>query len=167
MKRSPDKLMRKFLGIGEDFDSMIGQEPTYIGFSLKFDFSNTIYTNDLGIIVGGLLLNDDNLYSAHNYLMRSGRPKHANYITEFKKQLYDVQENKPWYFQSISGLEELWKKPQSSLAAKDKVITVECLETINLQMTFIADLYKRASYDEKWHRILLPDEKKWFNCKNY
>ena len=40
MKKNPDKLIRQFLGIGADKN--FGQEPTYMGFAINFDFDNKI-----------------------------------------------------------------------------------------------------------------------------
>jgi len=165
MKRNPDKLIRKFLGIGSD--NMMGQEPTYLGFAIKFDFENIRDKSNINRIIPGLLLNDDDLDSSINYLRRIGQELRSNYLVEFIKQLKDIQYNKPWYFQSISGLEEIWKRPdgpENTVTYHDLSLTVECLESLDLQMTFLAMLYKKAKSDSTWQRTLLPLEKRRFHA---
>ena len=166
MKRNPDKLIRKFLGIGSD--NLMGQEPTYLGFAIKFDFENVRDKADINHIIPGLLLDDDDLDSSINYLRRIGQELRSNYLVEFIKQLRDIQYNKPWYFQSISGLEEIWKRPdgpENTVTYHDLSLTIECLESLDLQMTFLAMLYNKAKEDATWQRNLLPLEKRKFHAR--
>ena len=166
MKRNPDKLIRKFLGIGSD--NLMGQEPTYLGFAIKFDFENVRDKADINHIIPGLLLDDDDLDSSINYLRRIGQELRSNYLVEFIKQLKDIQDNKPWYFQSITGLEEIWKRPdgpENTVTYHDLSLTIECLESLDLQMTFLAMLYNKAKEDATWQRNLLPLEKRKFHAR--
>ena len=165
MKKNPDKLIRQFLGIGADKN--FGQEPTYMGFAINFDFDNIGYKSDINSITPGLLLDDNDLDSSINYLRRIGHEERSNYLVEFRNQLKDIQDNKPWYFQSISGLEEIWKRPdgpENTVVYHDLPLTIECLESLDLKMTFLAMLYKKSKSDS-WQRTLLPLEKRQFHAR--
>ena len=87
-------------------------------------------------------------------------------LIEFRKQLLNIQSNKPWYFQGIAGVADLMKIPEpgQTWRGKDKVLSVDCLESSDMQMTFWADLYRKALYDMNFMRYNLPLDKRRFNC---
>src|SRR3990167_4204549 len=145
---SSDQHIRKFLGIGTSITNGYQnqgdlitegiQDPVYLGFTLKFDFYRDGRELAMGLgtasSLRGLLLPDDDIDSAINYLKRVNKPYVAEYVNEFQKQLKNIQDNKPWFFQTISGAGDLIKMPVegSYIRAKDKIITVECLESLDM-----------------------------------
>ena len=156
------------------------QDPTFLGFTLKFDFfresspSNVTGSGDgvFGIpntttSLQGLLLPYNDIDSAINYLKRVNKSYLSEMIIEFQEQLKYLQDNKPWYFSSISGAGDLIKipPPGQTWRGKDKVLTIECLESLDAQMSFIADLYRKFHYDMWYKRFNLPIDKRRFNCK--
>ena len=155
-------------------------EPTFLGFTLKFDFyreasmSNQTGSGDgvFGIpntttSLQGLLLPQNDIDSAINYLRRVNKPYLSEMIVEFQEQLKYLQDNKPWYFSTISGAGDLIKipPPGQTWRGKDKILTIDCLESLDMQMTFIADLYRKFHYDMYYKRFNLPIDKRRFNCK--
>jgi hypothetical protein len=147
---------------------------------LKFDFikegsisnSSGAGTGVFGIpgtttSLQGLLLSKTDIDSAYNYLKRVNKPYYAEIVDEFQKQLKYLQDNKPWYIQSVSGAGDLIKipPPGQTWRGKDKVLTIECLESLDMQMSFIADLYRKFVYDMWYKRYNLPIDKRRFNCK--
>jgi len=175
MFNGPDLLVRKFLSI-DDSISRVGQaslsgiqDPTFLGFTIKFSYYNDEVRDSMGRVspnytMPGLLLDTKDIDSAYNYLKRVGKNQAAEYIKEFRKQLTIIENDKPWYFQSISGLEEVPKALDkgSYWRGKDKIITINCLESMDMQVSFLADLYRKGSYEQEFRRQLLPIDKRKF-----
>jgi hypothetical protein len=118
-------------------------------------------------------------YSAQSYLQeREGnfdlgpgvvnRNKRADAIAQFSKSFRDLLENYPWFIQSIDGLDELTKVKRGGYTSaagysefdpsrtKGKVLTFNCLESLNLRMLALSELYKQATFDPDYMRDLVP-----------
>ncbi len=145
------------------------EDPTFLGFRLIFDFDpvhrdfDTMLTND------PLFSTNDNLESAQRYLKAVGYPKQAEMLNAFKENLRYLTQNSPWYFQTLTGLGDLWKIEHgenfNNYRGKDKFLDITCLESIDMRMTALADLYRKATFDPKFMRNLLPENLKWFTLK--
>ena len=115
-----------------------------------------------------LLLPPSDVNSAINYLKRINKRKESAYLEEFREQILNLQKNKQWYFQTINGLNELMLLPAADSPyrrEKDKKITIETLESFDMRIHFLADLYHKATYDMVNKRFLLPRNMKRFNMK--
>ena len=169
------------------------EDPTYLGFSMDFEFGLLGIDQEYGTPVSplfkdGSYLNDTNLnifgqlqyigrsktpkdvlfYSAQTYLENrevsttyDGFPrtggKRSQMIKQFKILLRDITKNQPWFFQSISGLDALYKVARGGFQDLDSdtdfnpsraaTITVTTLESLNLRITALADLYNHATFD--------------------
>ena len=114
-------------------------------------------------------------YSAYNYLLqrdggylRGNALKRANALRQFQILLQDINNNSPWFFQSITGLDDLEKIAISgfqddigmdsfnSARTSGKTLIVNCLESLNLKMTALANLYNQAMFDADNMRWLVP-----------
>ena len=114
-------------------------------------------------------------YSAYNYLLqrdgsylKGNALKRANALRQFQILLQDINNNSPWFFQSIDGLNALEKfnvtgfQPESgmdsynSARTADKKLTINCLESLNMRMTALANLYNQAMFDADNMRWLVP-----------
>lgn len=114
-------------------------------------------------------------YSAYNYLLqrdgnyRGGNAlKRANALRQFQILLQDINNNSPWFFQSITGLDQLEKVDHAgfqdeqgldsfnSARTSGKTLTIECLESLNLRLTALANLYNQATFDADNMRWLVP-----------
>ena len=115
-------------------------------------------------------------YSAYNYLLQregafvgtSNQVKRAQALKQFQVLLNDINSNSPWFFQSIDGLDELEKIKISGFQPEGgnddfnvqrtagKVLTVNCLESINLRISALANLYNQAVFDADNMRWLVP-----------
>ena len=113
-----------------------------------------------------------NFYSATSYLRereaefpRGG--KRSDMLIQFKNSLTDLLNNSPWFFQTISGLDQLplvARKGFAAEAAADfnpqrtagKALVFTTLESLNLRMTALADLYNQATFDYDNMRELVP-----------
>jgi hypothetical protein len=151
------------------------QDPTYLTFRIDFFPDGGLSMPDDAYSSGGLLrpynseapggVNAYNLYdSAAEYLSRIGAPTRQAYLEKFAYLLNALQEKAPWYFQSVTGLGELYKlDPAINFRGKDKVLTIECLESVDLRMTLLADLYRNMAFDFQWMREVLPINLRTFN----
>jgi hypothetical protein len=115
-------------------------------------------------------------HSAQSYLQERdagfpnevNRNKRADAIAQFSKGLRDLLENYPWFIQSIDGLDELTKVKRGGYTSssstgdfdpsrtKGKVLTFNCLESLNLRMLALSELYKQATFDPDYMRDLVP-----------
>ena len=129
------------------------QDPTYLGFKLFFLFDQP------GC---GLLSELDLPNTAYHYLINRGYPAKAEYLKKFIQLFKKINSTTPWFFQSVEGLDEAWKhlyqdpdfKP---LIPKDRKITINCLdESIDLRITALMDLYRKACFDWPNRREIVP-----------
>ena len=175
-----DKVTRDFLtynsNVGQPDMFMEAQDPTYMSFRLDFFPDNGWSLQPDVISAGGLFRpfnsnkNDMNLYldSAIDYLYNIGSPKRCAYLQAFASTLYKLQTKTPWFFQSISGLGDLYKIDKAnSYRAKEKNITIDCLESIDMRMSFLADLYRNMAYDMETMKEILPVNLRTFNMNVY
>lgn len=115
-------------------------------------------------------------YSAYNYLLEregafastSNQIKRAQALRQFQILLNNINTNCPWFFQSVEGLDELAKikfsgfQPDAGYDDFDnqrtagKPLTITCLESINLRISALANLYNQAVFDADNMRWLVP-----------
>ena len=113
-----------------------------------------------------------NFYSATSYLrereagfQRGG--KRSDMLIQFKNSLSDLLNNSPWFLQTISGLDQLPLVSRKGFAVEEgsefnsqrtagKALEFTTLESLNLRMTALADLYNQATFDYDNMRELVP-----------
>jgi len=112
-------------------------------------------------------------YSAASYLEQREfdfdyGPKRADMLRQFKNTLDNILSNSPWFFQSISGLDQLAKVARPGYQAEEsggsfnpqrtagKTLEITTLESLNLRISALADLYSQATFDYDNMRELLP-----------
>lgn len=144
------------------------EDPTYLGFTLHFDFDPIADNIETGQQDNPLFAEPgQGINSAQEYLRNIGFDQRAKAIKEFKELLRYMNNNAPYFFQGVSGVAELWKIDKKSSGFEpnrgfEKVIKFDCLESIDLRMTAFADLYRNASFDAKFMREILPENLRWF-----
>jgi hypothetical protein len=148
-------------------DSVIAdhQDPTYMGFQIRLVPSLNV-TNDYDSLPHGLFASPDpvlNVYSTYNYLYNRGETLRASYILEFERSFIKLVQQCPWFFVKVTGLADAWKiDPGNNFRGKDKKIVIETLESIDMKMTYLMDLYRKATYDYTWMRWAVPDHMRYF-----
>ena len=104
---------------------------------------------------------------AQNFLAQRSN-KRQQMLEAFKKGLRFVNEKCPYYFQSISGLDQLLKVDIKNLhkaggkAQRTGTLNIECLESIDMRIFALAELYRKAIYDYTYHRVMLPENLRKF-----
>lgn len=108
-------------------------------------------------------------YSTEWYLRHSiGDRRRANMLKTFKLALKDIERVFPFYFRSISGLKSLTDVDSArGTRLKDSVITIDCLEALDLRITQLLNLYRKIVWDDVYQRWALPDMMRFFGMKIY
>tara|TARA_Y100000389_G_scaffold95890_1_gene92532 strand:+ start:4115 stop:5458 length:1344 start_codon:yes stop_codon:yes gene_type:complete len=156
-------------------------DPTYLGFNLLFDRSSALFN---GALVGSPSIpapQDPNDFSggdsnsmlteyngsAVGYLNRQGETTLATYLKAFCQGLKEIESKRPYYFQTIEGLQEAWNKTVNMTpyggSAEGEGIQIGMLEAIDLKMSALFNLYKLACYDNKYRRNRIPVNLMYFN----
>jgi hypothetical protein len=167
VEEKANQFRRGFLnsGLGER------EDPTYLAFSIDF-ITEPVFYQGLRLYNSPLFIdeNSDTSYSAIKYLINRDRRREAEMLREFKKLLVYISQSTPWFFQSISGLKDLWQASTNTnnpYKGSQKELQIECLEAIDLRMTYLADLYRKAVFDEVYMREKLPQNLRYFECDVY
>lgn len=94
--------------------------------------------------------------SAEDYLYAIGSVDRIAALRSFKSILYKLQTETPWYFQKIGGADNLYKVDPGKNVKEENMLTFECLESVDLRTSLLADMYRAAAWDFQRHREVLP-----------
>ena len=154
--------------------------PSYFYFKIffKFDTNHGLF--------GGILNNEDfglNGYnSAIGYLNSllystpgnsSTKNVEMNYrflledriraLIKFTNTLSYINCTAPWFFKGVKGLDKA-NTPQQGDYSKDKTISIDCnLESIDMRLNTLFDLYKFVCYDDVSNKEIIPDNLRKFD----
>ena len=108
-------------------------------------------------------------YSSETYLdINLGDHGRAAMLHNFKAALKDIEKNFPFYFKSISGLSSLTTvNPTHGARVKDAVLTLDCLEGLDLKITQLLNMYRKIVWDDTYQRWVLPDMMRYFGMRIY
>jgi hypothetical protein len=133
-------------------------DPTYLGFVFLF--------NDYDVKESPLLVRDpEQVGSALNYLASINDGKRFEYLKLFQNLLFETNYWMPWYWQQIEGVDKVWdygglKDPYKG--GNDSRLKVTTLESIDLRISALMDLYRRACYDYEFRREIIPSNLRKF-----
>lgn len=86
----------------------------------------------------------------------------------FIRGMKSLTDDHPYVFQSISGLDEAYKKyfelKDPFQGSGDDKITIDCLEFLDLRVTSMFNKYFNAVYDRQFRRERVPVNLRRFNC---
>jgi len=119
---------------------------------------------------------DLSYYSARGYLaeredgLRTDEGgNRADIMDQFITSFRDLLENYPWFIQSIDGVDKLatfkYNSSETEFSPQrgNKVLTFNCLESINLRMSALGEMYKQATFDPIYMRELVPKNLRRFS----
>ena len=138
------------------------QDPTALGFQFLFDYVD---------VPGSPLLVDaeDVPGTAMAYLKSIGDLKRMAYLKKFIEVLKMINKDSPWYWQSIEGIKDaltsnMWEGGGKSgyIGGVDKPISINTLESIDLKITGLMDLYRHAAFDMRNRKAILPENLRKF-----
>jgi hypothetical protein len=161
-------------------------DPTYLGFLLLFDWTSPHDPTGSYYLGGGSPLlaggineatagSDPESWeplkgTAMDYLKRNEEFSRMTYLNAFINTLKSINYYMPWYWQSIEGLEEIWKWKHFEDPYKggdDAILKIACLESIDLKVTALMDFYKKACYDVEHRRMIIPENLRKFKVSIY
>jgi hypothetical protein len=171
------------------------QDPVYLTFALDFfpggdmdiayDYTggDKIFFDSLFRIATNLnaadSLNNTLEWSTHAWLSYYGSPwttsaggsdvnskiSAAGHLLAARTLLVQLQSS-PWYFQSIVGVDQLWKAQSQVKEGHKKIeLTVNCLDSVKQPLLKLAEHYRRAIYDFDKLCYTVPDNMRTFNMK--
>lgn len=147
------------------------EDPTFLTFSLDF-ITEPVFYEGVRLYNSPLFIDESETteYSAIKYLMKRSRKREAELLRKFREILIYTTQNTPWFFQAVSGVKDLWTASTNTnnpYKGADKSLEIECLEAIDLRITYLADLYRKAVYDEVYMREKLPQNLRYFESDLY
>ena len=135
----------------------INEDPTYLSFLIMFDY----YTENSPLFNG----------QARNYLQNViGDETRVKYLDDFTKILKMLNQDMPWYWQSISGLDvakTYGNMEDPFRGSESSTITIGCLENVELTLTGMMDLYRKAAFDLERYVEVLPKNLRRFSMYIY
>ena len=134
------------------------QDPTYLSFALLFDFYDI---ESSPLLAGGAesFLRDLADREADSFYY-----DRLDDLKNFIKTLNEVNRELPWFWQSLKGLERLQQyNPENAyIGGDDAKLEIETLESLNLTISGLMHLYRRAIFDErKWSYIIPANLRKF------
>lgn len=94
--------------------------------------------------------------------------KRKQMLEAFKKGIRFINKHAPYYFQSLSGLNTLleakiknYHNPRGTYR-RIGTLNIDCLESIDMRIFSLAELYRKAVYDFTYHRVMLPENLRKF-----
>ena len=176
----PSKINRFRIGSIES-----DEDPLYLTFYL--DFSPTVANNFLKgdpFAFNSLLMDMDSVdltyaidkvpdaleISTIEYLSRlenalpSANPSgFAQNLRSFQMLLKNTYEAAPWYFQSITGVADLWKISTSTTDVNKKItLTINTLESVDMRILQMANFYRNAIYNKTTRSYRVPENMRQF-----
>ena len=140
------------------FDSY--QDPTYLSFTLLFDmqFDSPLFNGQAESFIQKHLVDGDKKYQ-HK----------LDALKAFKNALYKINSEMPWHWQSLGGVDRLVQfTPENPyFGGSEAKLTIGCLETINMNIAGLMQLYRKAVWDEKNWRYIVPTNLRKFTMYIY
>lgn len=144
-------------------DMLLFQDPTYLGFKIFIEPGpNGLFSDCI----------EGEKNTAYSYLLNIGQVQRANYIKKFNELFRKINNVTPWFFQEIIGLEKAWERRNnedeySPLIPKDSTIEIGCLESVDLRITTLIDLYRKGCFDWEFRREIVPINLRYFDLSIY
>jgi hypothetical protein len=79
-------------------------------------------------------------------------------LRNFIKTLKEINQELPWFWQALKGLERLQQyNPENAyMGGDDAKLEIETLESLNLTISGLMHLYRRATFDERKWTYIIP-----------
>ena len=139
------------------------QDPTYMSFLLLFDFADAanspLLSDPAEAFLKKLIGDNGNAYYEEK----------LEALQNFKKALKLINNEMPWFWQSLSGLEKIQQYDPLNpyIGGDDAIITIGTLESINLTISGLMHLYRKAVFDERKWSYVLPANLRKFRMYTY
>jgi len=144
-------------------------EPGYFYFKIFFDF-DTQYGLFGGILNDNSVLEATNSAGKYLALLSLSQKYGADLINDrlialrkFTNILSYINSSAPWFFKGIRGLDKALLPVQKDFS-KERLLEIECsVESIDMRLSTLLDLYNFACYDNINDREIIPENLRKFN----
>lgn len=172
--KSFNKDINKFLDAQYTISSIYNfgrQDPLFLTFLVQFDFQSDKLEGASYANIGANFLNTSDSQSStiETYYREinnwpTARKAHGMH-KYFKSSLGNLENKTPWFFTSISGLEKALQYNENSAywGGDDSVITIGCLETMDMRVSNLMQAYRDAIWDQGSWSWIVPDNLRKFN----
>jgi hypothetical protein len=153
------------------FDALTKQDQDTPG-SFSSEGSNFFYQSKFkisGMSGNGAIDPQDGVaYMGAQEFLSQRSTQRRDMLNAFKNGFLYINRNSPYYFQSISGLDQLLKSDIKNLhkgASKPQrmgTLTIDCLESIDMRIFALSELYRKGIYDYTYQRSMLPENLRKF-----
>ena len=139
------------------------QDPTYLSFTLLFITGDN---GDSPFLSGAA---EDFLAKIKNSSDIKKYQERLQALKDFKTALLAINNQMPWYWQSLDGVERLvqYDVNRPYWGGDDAKLKIGCLESINLAITGLMSLYRKAVWDEEKWAYLIPANLRKFSMFIY
>ena len=128
------------------------EDPFFVTFSVYFDPNSPLLnpaTNTL-------------FESAERFFLNLDDDIKAGYVSELRQRMLELTRDYQYYLQAVSGLNSMYSKV---VGGSEIEIEIKTLESLDLRITKIKELYNKVTYDYTNHRELLPKNLSEINLK--
>lgn len=137
-------------------------DPTYLSFSIIFDFNSAQKSPLLGGAAAAFYERhlsdapkDDGTEEGSSRVYHKGYEHRLKALNDFNLTLAKINNEMPWYWQSLSGLEVIQQyNVEEGYWGGD--IKIETIESLNLTIAGLMHLYRTAVFDEVNWKYILP-----------
>lgn len=127
------------------------EDPSFYAFSVFFDIDSPLLNP----------ASNNEKESAERYFLNQDDDTRAAYVAELRDRLLDLANNYRHFMQTLSGLNGFYSKDME----EEIEINITTLESLDMRVAKIKELYTKVSYDYKYKRELLPDNLRWINMR--
>lgn len=136
------------------------EDPTTLGFNLFFHFDDAPQTLP-GTSLSPLFNEDPTRESAIRYLRSVDEPGRSESLRRFKERLRRLVRETPYYFQNLSGMENMY---DFNLDVFSRNLKVDTLESIDLRVATMINRYIEGTMDYLYDRYVIPTNLMEFTC---
>jgi hypothetical protein len=142
------------------------QDPTYLTFFFQFVYDDGNMSPLLADALSDNPAVGTAAYYLKNYIKDEAR---ANSLKEFAKTLRLINSQMPWFWQTLTGAENFlnYNVDEPYRGGDDAKLTIGCLESLNLMVSGMMDLYRDAMWDEERWCWIVPDNLRKFTMIIY
>ena len=142
------------------------QDPTFLTFMFQFMFDDP----DNSPLLADADSDNPRVGTAAYYLKNFIKDEDRSYyLKEFVKTLRLINKELPWFWQSLAGVENFlnYNINEPYRGGDDAKLTITCLESLNLMVAGMMDLYRAAMWDEHRWVWVVPDNLRKFTMIVY
>ena len=138
------------------------------GFKTDMDFfygSKSKIDDRIGV---GFYPTGDIAYMGAQQFLFQRSVKRQQMLKSFKNGISFINKECPYYFQTLSGLDQILKNDignyhkKTGAPKRAGTLTIDCMESIDMRIFGLSELYRKAIYDYTYHRAMLPENLRKF-----